>query len=113
MSKGKPETLLLKKTLHLFFPRNFLAESECLCGQKDLTIEVLRRGKRLCSHWSSSYITALSLVESSLVMKYFQPSVLAGQAARVSEFPWAAFLSLRSSETNQRSRCGGAVITDR
>ena len=26
---------------------------------------------RLCSHWPSSYITALSLVEIFIVMKYF------------------------------------------
>ena len=33
--------------------------------------EILRDISRLCSHLSSSYITALSLAESFIVMKYF------------------------------------------
>ena len=31
----------------------------------------------------------------------------------MNEFPWAALLFLRSSTTNQTSRCGGSLITDR
>ena len=31
----------------------------------------------------------------------------------MNEFPWAALLLLRSSETNQTSRCGGSLISDR
>ena len=31
----------------------------------------------------------------------------------MNEFPWAALLLLRSSTTNQTSRCGGSLITDR
>ena len=36
-----------------------------------------------------------------------------GEEAEVSEFPWAALLVLRSSETNLTSRCGGSLISDR
>ena len=35
----------------------------------------LRDILRLCSHWSSSYITELSLVESVKVLKYFHSAV--------------------------------------
>ena len=31
----------------------------------------------------------------------------------MSEFPWAALLLLRSSETNRTSQCGGSLISDR
>ena len=31
----------------------------------------------------------------------------------MSEFPWAALLLLRSSETNKTIRCGGSLISDR
>ena len=31
----------------------------------------------------------------------------------MNEFPWAALLSLRSSETGTRARCGGSLISDR
>ena len=31
----------------------------------------------------------------------------------MSEFPWAALLLLRSSETNRTSRCVGSLISDR
>ena len=30
----------------------------------------------------------------------------------MNEFPWAALLVLRSSETNQTSRCGGTLISN-
>ena len=31
----------------------------------------------------------------------------------MNEFPWAALLLLRSSETNRTGRCGGSLISDR
>ena len=31
----------------------------------------------------------------------------------MSEFPWAALLVLKSSETDKTSRCGGTLISDR
>ena len=31
----------------------------------------------------------------------------------MSEFPWAALLLLKSSETNRTGRCGGSLISDR
>ena len=31
----------------------------------------------------------------------------------MNEFPWTALLLLKSSETNQTSRCGGTLISDR
>ena len=47
-------------------------------GEKSLTVRSLCEAvakvgdiSRLCSHWSSSFITALSLVESFSMMKYF------------------------------------------
>ena len=43
----------------------------------------------------------------------FQTVSVGGEEAVVNEFPWAALLHLRSSETNQTSRCGGSLITDR
>ena len=42
-----------------------------------------------------------------------QALAIGGQEAEVNEFPWAALLLLRSSETNRTSRCGGSLISDR
>ena len=42
-----------------------------------------------------------------------QLTSVGGEEAEVSEFPWAALLLLRSSETNLTSRCGGSLISDR
>ena len=39
--------------------------------QGDTCSAELRDTSRLCSHWSSSYITALSLVKIFIMMKYF------------------------------------------
>ena len=44
---------------------------------------------------------------------HFQPAAAGGEEAEVSEFPWAALLHLRSSETNQTSRCGGSLISNK
>ena len=45
--------------------------------------------------------------------QHFQPVIVGGEEAEVSEFPWAALLLLRSSETNQTSRCGGSLISNK
>ena len=42
-----------------------------------------------------------------------QSTVLGGQTAEKNEFPWAALLHLKSSETGYSSRCGGSLISDR
>ena len=46
-------------------------------------------------------------------MKCFnsQLNSIGGEEAEVNEFPWAALLVLRSSETNQTTRCGGTLIS--
>ena len=57
------------------------ALNECLedlAGRRDIS--------GLCSHWSSLYITALSLVESFKVMKYFQGEVRTDEADTVFAF---------------------------
>ena len=38
---------------------------------------------------------------------------MGGQFAEVNEFPWAAYLSLRSTESGATGRCGGSLISDR
>ena len=44
---------------------------------------------------------------------YNQALAIGGEETEVNEFPWAALLLLRSSETNRTSRCGGSLISDR
>ena len=43
----------------------------------------------------------------------YQALSVGGQETELHEFPWAALLLLRSSETNRTSRCGGSLISDR
>ena len=50
------------------------AQLSCAFASTTLSITanfIINQQVRLCSHWSSFYITALSLVESFRVMKYF------------------------------------------
>ena len=46
-------------------------------------------------------------------MKCFnsQLNSIGGEEAEENEFPWAALLVLRSSETNRTNRCGGTLIS--
>ena len=68
-----------------------------------------------CSHWSSSYITALSLVESFIVMKYFQskawiylrPSWCLEQATQSFRLPSSKMLALKRLAS---SLCSGNML---
>ena len=44
---------------------------------------------------------------------HYQLASIGGEVAKISEFPWAALLHLRSSETNKTDRCGGTLITNK
>ena len=52
-------------------------------------------------------------VKSKLKPKTHQATILGGQFAEVNEFPWAAYLSLRSTESGATGRCGGSLVSDR
>ena len=45
--------------------------------------------------------------------KTHQATIIGGQFAEVNEFPWAAYLSLRSTETGDTGWCGGSLVSDR
>ena len=42
-----------------------------------------------------------------------QGTIIGGQYAKKGEFPWAAFIHLRSSSTGASSRCAGSLVNDR
>ena len=42
-----------------------------------------------------------------------QGTIIGGQYAKKGEFPWAAFIQLRSSTTGTSARCAGSLINDR
>ena len=49
-------------------------------------------------------------------MPFFQSSILrmdGGKDAVKGDFPWAAFLHLRSTTSGIESRCGGSLVNDR
>ena len=72
--------------------------ADCLCGQKKNFAEVSLSKDQYVEGFKTLNIQTLSV---------------GGEEAEVSEFPWAALLQLRSSETNKTSRCGGSLISDR
>ena len=74
---------------------------ECLCGQKKNFAKVIY----ICN----------SLLNISNISKSREDELtsVGGEEAEVNEFPWAALLLLRSSETNETDRCGGTLISDR
>ena len=43
----------------------------------------------------------------------YQVTSVGGEEADVGEFPWAALVLLRSTETNKTDRCGGTLITNK
>ena len=57
-------------------------------------------------------ISVYRLADDEIFTLYKLASI-GGEEADVNEFPWAALLELRSSETNRESRCGGSLISDR
>ena len=44
---------------------------------------------------------------------HYQLASIGGEVAKISEFPWAALLHLRSTETNRTDRCGGTLISNK
>ena len=46
-------------------------------------------------------------------LDFSQGTIIGGQYATKGEFPWAAFIQLRSSSTGTSARCAGSLINDR
>ena len=74
----------------------------------------------------ASLSESISTLLSGLIVKFLGPrnsillmnTLAVGAAAFLwtaekNEFPWAALLNLKSSETGYTSRCGGSLISDR
>ena len=85
----------------------------------DLPVGKINRG--LFSTLLSHAVSYLGLSNSTwlnyaLIVIIFQPLILGsdgGEDAVRGDFPWAAFLHLRSSASGDEARCGGSLINDR
>ena len=44
---------------------------------------------------------------------FSQGTIIGGKYAEIGEFPWAAFIQLRSSTSGSGGRCAGSLINDR
>ena len=44
---------------------------------------------------------------------FSQETIIGGKYADIGEFPWAAFIQMRSSTTVTSERCAGSLINDR
>ena len=42
-----------------------------------------------------------------------QGTIIGGKQAEIGEFPWAAFIQMRSSTTGTSNRCAGSLVNDR
>ena len=80
---------------------NDTEETGCICGQKKNLIQV----------YNIKYCVNQKLSISK--PQTHQGTILGGQFAEVNEFPWAAYLSLRSTESGATAFCGGSLISDR
>ena len=44
---------------------------------------------------------------------FSQETIIGGKYADIGEFPWAAFIQMRSSTTGTSNRCAGSLVNDR
>ena len=68
----------------------------------------------LCGRMQSSHIQVKIFgTNNEDNFDFSQETIIGGQYAKKGEFPWAAFIQLRSSTTGYSERCAGSLINDR